>query len=128
MSGVAAMAGQPLTLRREIAGGMALAGMALGLIALGLGSLWTGLTGLLLMGLALGFTGGLRARLLVAALIWATTTALTAVGAAFGPIGFELTAPVVASLLFVALGQVAGLVAGVLVRSNGAGHQEGAGG
>lgn len=102
------------TLRPEIAAGMALVGVVLGMVSLGAGVLWLGMTGLVLIGLGVGLTGSLRHRVVAAVLIWLVATTLAIVGAAFGRIGFEITAPVVVSAVFVALGQIFGVVAAVV--------------
>ncbi|WP_290647963.1 hypothetical protein [Aquisalimonas sp.] len=114
MIGRFAAPGPVPTLRPEIAAGMVLVGVMSGMVALGAGFLWLGMTGLVLIGLGVGFTGGLRHRVVAAALIWLVATALAIVGAAFGRIGFEITAPVVVSAIFVALGQIVGVVTAVV--------------
>jgi hypothetical protein len=116
MSETRAQPTRPIALPGEVAAGAALGGMMLGMAGLGGGWLPVGVVGLVTIGLALGFSGTLRSRIAVAASIWTVATALAAVSAAFGSIGFAVAGSMVFGLTCVASGQCVGLVAGAAVR------------
>jgi hypothetical protein len=107
---------RPIGLRPEVAGGLALVGVMLGMASLGGGWLTVGVLGLGLVGVALGFTGSLRGRLIAAGAIWAAASVLAAVSLAFGSKGFAIAGSMVFVLMAVALGQLVGLLAGVVWR------------
>lgn len=109
------MNASPLALPLNLAGAMLLAGVAMGLVALGTGWLALGAFGLSLAGLASGLLGNRRQRLCVAGLLWLGAAGLVFLGAALGPGGFTLVGPVLLCLWLFALGQFAGLLAGLLV-------------
>ncbi|MCC5809017.1 MAG: hypothetical protein JJU06_01490 [Ectothiorhodospiraceae bacterium] len=100
--------------RWDVSVGVALAGVALGMLALAMGLFWLGLTALIVIGLGLGFAGTLRHRFVVAVLLWLVAAALAVAGTLIGPTAFALTAPVIVSLILVALGQIVGVLAGVV--------------
>ncbi len=106
----------PASLPPEFAAGGALAGTMLLMVGFLAGSLSVGVAGLTVIGLAAGLHGSVRHRLLVAAAVWAVATALAVAGTLFGPQVFEIAAPVVFGLLFVALGQALGLLAGIFIQ------------
>lgn len=107
---------KPVSLTPEFAAGGGLAGTMLLMVGFLAGSLSTGVIGLTVIGLSAGLHGSIRYRLLAAALIWAMATALAVVSTLFGQSGFEVAAPVVFGLLFVALGQALGTTAGLILR------------
>ncbi len=108
-------AAQPLTLRPEIAGAIALVGLMAGLVAMGTGTLLPGVIGLTAMGLAMGLSGSLGNRATIAALLWLTTMGLSLLLIPYGQDALAVAGPAIFSLLFIAVGQCAGLLAGVLV-------------
>lgn len=111
--------GFPATLPGEIAGAAALFGLMLGMAAFVAEALWLGVAGLFLVGIALGFTGSLSWRVRLAVSIWLAGIALTGVSVMVGSKGFVLIAPVVFCLLFVATGQLIGMLAGILLLHDG---------
>ena len=100
--------------RWEVSAGVALAGVALGMLALAVGLFWLGLTALIVIGLGLGFAGTLRHRFVAAVALWLVAAVLAVAGTLIGPTAFALTAPVIVSLMLVALGQIVGVLAGVV--------------
>ncbi|MEX0729950.1 MAG: hypothetical protein WED00_04015 [Aquisalimonadaceae bacterium] len=97
---------------------VAFCGLYMGVAGFSGGFVSVGAAGMVAIGIALGFTGNLSARILVAMVLWATITGLTSISAGFGAVGFYVIVPAIFCLLFVALGQGLGMVSGALVRRN----------
>jgi hypothetical protein len=106
--------GAPVTLRGHVAAVLALIGVMLGMAGLGGGWLAVGAIGLVAVGLAAGLVGTLRQRVAIAAALWFVATAVAAAGLGFGSVGFAVAGSIVFALTCAALGQFAGVLAGVL--------------
>lgn len=109
----------PVSWPPHIAAALAFGGLYLGVAGFSAGLMPVGVAGLLVIGLALGFIGGLGKRILVAIALWGAVTALSAISATFGEVGFVVIAPVIFCLLFVALGQMVGTLTGAAFRRIG---------
>ncbi|MDN3521128.1 hypothetical protein [Halomonas ramblicola] len=106
----------PVSWPPHIAATVAFGGLYLGVAGFSGGLVPVGAAGLLVIGLALGFIGGLGKRILVAIALWSAVTALATISARFGEVGFVVIAPVIFCLLIVALGQMVGTLAGAAFR------------
>lgn len=107
---------KPVTWPPQIAIPVAFGGLYMAVAGFSAGRVSVGVAALLAMGLALGFSGSLRARVIVAVTLWLVVTGLAGVSTAFGETGFSVIMPALFCLLFVALGQGVGLVSGAAFR------------
>ncbi|MBA1148810.1 hypothetical protein H0Z60_17310 [Ectothiorhodospiraceae bacterium WFHF3C12] len=91
---------------------LAVAGFSGGIVTLGT-------AGLVMLGLAIGFTGRLRARLLLGLVLWAAHAALAAASVLVGENGVTAILPAVYVVLAVAAGQGFALIPSVLLHRAG---------